>query len=147
MFDVFISYKSEERLEALHIKNFLQANGLECWMDQSQIQIGQDYERQISKVMPECRSLVLLISYASQNSKEVKLEYELAQKNNLQIFPVKIEDCKLSDYYDSKMRHTQIAKEFWKSEQEKQKILCSIVKSRFRCKLPLGAPGCCQGNA
>ena len=26
-------------------------------------------------------------------------------------------------------------------------IVVCIVKSEFRCKLPLGTPGCCLGNA
>lgn len=125
-YDVFISYKSEERPEALHIKNFLQANGVSCWMDQDQIKIGQDYEKVIAAIMPKCRAIVLLLSYASQQSKEVQIEYELARRNNALVFPIKIKDCDLTEYYDKEFRHTQVAKTYWNSEKEKQIVLCSI---------------------
>ena len=134
MYDVFISYKSEERGEAEYIRNYFQASGLTCWMDQQQIRVGQDYEKNIDEVMPECRALVLLLSYASQNSKEVKIEYELARKNGLPVFPVKIEDCKLTDYYAGEMKHTQIATNYWQSEKKKLTELNSIRDQIYEAK-------------
>ena len=72
MYDVFISYKSEERKEAIQVRDFLQANGLKCWMDQDQIKVGQDYKKEIEKYIPQCHAIIILISYISQKSKEVK---------------------------------------------------------------------------
>ena len=126
MVDVFISYKSEDRAEAQYIKIFLQASGLKCWMDQQKILVGQDYEKKIGEIMPQCRSIVLLLSNASQKSKEVKKEYELARRHGLLVFPVRIEDCKLSDYYDEELRHTQVENEYWESEIKKQIALGNI---------------------
>ena len=130
MYDVFISYKSEERKEAIQVRDFLQANGLNCWMDQDQIKVGQDYKKEIAKYMPQCHAIIILISYISQKSKEVKQEYELAVSYQKEVFPIMIEDCILEDYYYNSFKHTQVSKTYWKSEQEKQKIL-RIIRDRI----------------
>ena len=134
MYDVFISYKSEERKEAIQVRDFLQANGLNCWMDQDQIKVGQDYKKEIAKYMPQCHAIIILISYISQKSKEVKQEYELAVSYQKEVFPIMIEDCILEDYYYNSFKHTQVSKTYWKSEQEKQKILRIIRDSIYLLK-------------
>lgn len=112
MMDVFISYKSEDRKQAVHIKRVLSANGLTCWMDKEQIKIGEDYEKVIAEIMPQCCGMVLLLSDLSQQSKEVKIEFELAKKHKVKIFPIKIEECELTEYYDRELKHINIAMDY-----------------------------------
>lgn len=135
MMDIFISYKSEDRKHAVHVKRILSANGITCWMDQDQIKVGEDYEKKIAEIMPQCHGLVFLISDLSQKSKEVKIEYEMARKFNLAIFPIKIEECTLTEYYDRELKHTQIAVDYAVgNEQLKNAVLETIRDKVYEIK-------------
>ena len=137
--DLFISYKSEERDWAYEIMRFLASNGVTCWLDKEEIKIGENYEKEIAKIMPNCLGIILLLSEQSQQSVEVKVEYEMAKRLGLEIYPIKIDKSELTDYYKSELSHVQRESDYVSmSEQEKHTVLETIRDKVYQIKgLPI----------
>ena len=68
MYDVFISYKSEEAENAKWLKAVLEINGLSCWMAPDSIPGGSSYAQEIEQAIYDCGVLVLLLSEKAQKS-------------------------------------------------------------------------------
>jgi hypothetical protein len=89
---VFISYSSEDRPYADHIRTALLALGLEVWMDSDAILAGDRIASKIEDGLRGSDYFLLLISEASNNSiwvkREISRAFDLAQKKHLTLVPV-----------------------------------------------------------
>ncbi len=59
---VFISYASENRTAALHIKTALDQAGIDVWFDKSALKAGNDWNREIRANIRHCSFFIPLIS-------------------------------------------------------------------------------------
>ena len=59
---VFISYASEDRAAALHIKTALDQAGIDVWFDKSALKPGNDWNREIRANIRHCSFFIPLIS-------------------------------------------------------------------------------------
>ena len=75
MADVFMSYVSKERATAQHIAHALEASGFLVWWDRD-IRVGADFSAEIQREIAAAKSVVVLWSGASQQSKWVRDEAE-----------------------------------------------------------------------
>ena len=133
---VFISYKSEEKKEALQIRSFLEENEIECWMAPESIKAGEDYSKAIEDALNSCDALVLMLSKKSQQSFSIKNEVDIARSKGKIVVPYKIEECKLTNGFDFMLRNFQWVDGFKKGGQEKlaERLANSkIIKQTPKC--------------
>ena len=91
--EVFISHSVEEKDEeaANTIHDYLENNGIKCFMDKRNLIPGMPYPVQLTKAIRRSRVVVLVLSANSDNSENVLNEVSLARANKLRIIPVRIE--------------------------------------------------------
>jgi len=94
--DVFISYsaRNKETADALVAK--LESNNIRCWFAPRDILPGMNWSGSIVEAIEACPIFILVFSEASNQSKHVKREVELAVETEKIILPFRIEDVTLS---------------------------------------------------
>ena len=97
MKNVFISHSSKDKTIADVIVAALEQEGISVWIAPRDIPGGTDYGASIMKGLRECEVLVLVFSEASNTSKAVIREVQLAFNENKSIIPFRIEDVPVSD--------------------------------------------------
>lgn len=89
--DVFISYSSEDGEEAQRIREFLQTQGIRCWIDKKNLRFACQYDREIERAIRRSRIVVWLASRRSLASDYVKFEISTALNHNKPVGPVYLE--------------------------------------------------------
>ena len=85
--DVFISYKSEDKTQALWIKENLEANNVSCWMAPESIPGGSNYATEIADAMAQCRCVVVVFTEKTQTSMWGDKDIELALNMQKRVLP------------------------------------------------------------
>lgn len=73
-YDVFISYKSEDRPWAAKLYNDLQAKGLEPFIDYGRLEVGKKWEPQLATALRDSQHLVVVWSAEADRSSWVRKE-------------------------------------------------------------------------
>ena len=107
MHDVFISYSSKDSAITTALHDFLEANGIDCWMAPGSIPNGSNYAMEIPKAIRECRVFVLVLSNNAQNSSFVPKELDQAIKHKKTIMPFMLENVRLTDEFDFLLTQVQ----------------------------------------
>jgi hypothetical protein len=97
-----ISHSSRDGATASELCAALEARGLSCWIAPRNVTPGQDYAAEIVRGIERSAAMVLLVSSDSNVSAHVLREVEQAIKLRRPIFPLFLEDVRLSrrlDYY------------------------------------------------
>jgi len=97
---IFISYSTKDTQIASRIAGDLQKNNYDVWLDSWQIVVGDSITQEIEKGLDNARFLLVLISTNSLKSGWVEKEWKVklfdeAEKNNIIILPLKIDNCKI----------------------------------------------------
>ncbi len=69
-YSVFISYASEDKAAALRLRDHLEKAGLDVWLDESQLEAGDDYNNKIRRNIKKCSVFIPLISQATEQRTE-----------------------------------------------------------------------------
>jgi hypothetical protein len=85
---VFISYSSEDFELAQRFCRSLEQHGVGCWMAPRDIRAGQSYAAAIVAAIDAAEAFLLLLTAASNESKHVLRELELAQASECRVLPV-----------------------------------------------------------
>ena len=93
--DVFLSYKFEEKAEALAVKRALESAGLTCWMAPESISGGSSYADEIDGAIRGCSAFVLILSERAQSSPWIKKEIDVALNAGKLVLPFLIEEVRL----------------------------------------------------
>lgn len=93
MYDIFISYKREDRSKAHLLAEALAAHGLKVWWD-IELLPGDRFADEISAVIKKSRATIVLWSENSVKSDFVKAEASLALKNT-HLIPLRLDQCDL----------------------------------------------------
>ncbi len=96
----FISYKTDDLEEALWVKDQLSARGIPCWMAPDSIPGGSSYAQEIPRAIRSCFAFILILSEATQESKFVPKEIDLAINLGKPILPFMIENFELRDDFN-----------------------------------------------
>lgn len=96
---VFISYSSKEVDTAIKVCEFLENNGIACWMAPRNVVAGSNYASQIVSAIKACSVLVLLASENTNASGHVSNEVSLAFDNKCTIIPFKLQNFEFTDEY------------------------------------------------
>lgn len=100
--EVFISYASKDKKIADEVCNYLEHNGITCWIAPRNILPGTEYGEAIMIGIESCRIMVLIFSENSNASQHVLREVERAVSKNLPIIAYKISNtnpCKSMEYF------------------------------------------------
>ena len=112
---VFISYSSKEVDTAIKVCNYLENNGIGCWIAPRDIDAGSSYPTQIVAAIKKCEILILLASECTNGSGHVSNEVSLAFDNKKVIIPFKLEDFNFTDeflYYLGRKHWIEAHKDF-----------------------------------
>jgi hypothetical protein len=104
-YDTFISYSSKESVIATEICNYLESNGVSCWIAPRDIRPGYNYGSEIVLAIKACKIFVLVFTDNANRSDHVANEVDRAFNNKKIIIPFKTEEFELSstfEYYLSK---------------------------------------------
>ncbi|MEJ2406489.1 MAG: SUMF1/EgtB/PvdO family nonheme iron enzyme [Candidatus Thiodiazotropha sp.] len=88
---LFISYARDEANGAalvVRLQTWLEARGLPCWRDESDIKPGQSWPSHIPDALKRARAMICVINGAAKQSQWVKKEILLALKEDVPILPV-----------------------------------------------------------
>lgn len=105
---VFISYKSEEVIEANWVRKNLEANGISCWMAPTDIPGGNSYATVISNAIQNCIAFVLIFSRKAQSSQWIAKEVDMALKFRKTVLPFMLENCPLIDNFSYYLTDVQM---------------------------------------
>jgi TolB-like protein len=89
--DIFLSYNREDQAAARRFAEAFQAHGLDVWWDTA-LTPGEAYDQVTEKALREARAVVVLWSKKSVESRWVRAEATLADRNKT-LVPVMIEPC------------------------------------------------------
>ncbi len=89
---VFISYASKDTARATAVSELLEGHGISCWMAHRNIPPGVVWPAAISDAIDSASLMVLIISANANASKHIQREVEGADRRQLPVVPVRIED-------------------------------------------------------
>jgi len=97
MHDIFISYSHKDSRIATTVLSILEQNGIKCWIDYRDAEVGESYAASIVRAIKGCKYFVVLMSSASGASGHVLNEINSAVKACVTVIPFKIDDAEISD--------------------------------------------------
>ena len=101
---IFITHSSHDVKTATKIRDYLEANGVQCWMAPRDIPVGAEWAEAILNGIENASGMLLVFSSNSNDSPQVRREIERAIHNDLPVFPIRIENVvpsKAMEYYIS----------------------------------------------
>lgn len=99
MFDVFISHSSVDDKIAFAICKFLEKKGLKCWIAPRNVKGGTCYSREIMNGINDSQVFLLLYSSASNKSKHVISELDVAFNSEKAIIPFCLDSEEMSEEF------------------------------------------------
>ena len=89
----FISYSRSDQAFALRFAQDLKTAGVDVWVDQLDIPIGQNSDRSVEAAVRDCEGFVIILSPRSAASEHVADEVACALEDHKHIIPIFIEKC------------------------------------------------------
>jgi TIR domain len=87
---IFICFSSKDDAVARAVVQFLEAQGLKCWISVRDVRPGQNYQESIVLALEQAKSIVFLFSKSSNASAEIKKELSLAAALKMPVFPLRL---------------------------------------------------------
>lgn len=84
---IFISYSHQDKNYVHKLRNALQSEGFEVWID-DRIDYGDEWPMVIQERLDECQAFILIASENSYKSRWVQKEVARAQRINKAVFPL-----------------------------------------------------------
>ena len=92
---LFISYKRQEEEFARQLSQTLKARGLAVWIDVDEIHAGDDWQDTIQEGLDQSDILILIVTPAAMESKQVSNEWKYFNREEKLIIPVIRQNAKL----------------------------------------------------
>ena len=92
---IFVSYSSKDRPFALKFVKELQDLGVNVWMDQLGIKLGENWDNAIEDALENSNTFLLFISPTAVESQNVQDEVHFAIKEKKKLIPILIKECDL----------------------------------------------------
>ncbi|HVR25552.1 MAG TPA: toll/interleukin-1 receptor domain-containing protein [Candidatus Polarisedimenticolia bacterium] len=89
----FFSYSRADSVFALRLAEDLKVAGANVWIDQIDIQPGQEWDSAVEAAVTQAPQMLLILSPASVKSRNVRNEISFALEENKTILPVLYQDC------------------------------------------------------
>ena len=140
--DVFLSYKFEEKAEALAVKRALESAGLTCWMAPESISGGSSYADEIDGAIRGCSAFVLILSERAQSSPWIKKEIDVALNAGKLVLPFLIEEVRLQNAFSFYLSDVQQYRAYENREDALRSLIGRVraVSGKAGDAAPLPAP-------
>jgi hypothetical protein len=89
----FISYSRSDQAFALRFAQDVKTAGVDVWVDQLDIPIGQNWDRSVEAAVRDCKGFVIILSPRSAASEHVADEVACALEGDKHIIPILYEKC------------------------------------------------------
>ena len=99
MKQVFISYPSPSKEAAQEITDYLEKNGINCFIAPRDIEGGKTYASALMSALDECNLVLLVASEAINDSEHVLNEVDAIVNKKKPLLPVFIEKFEMKDEY------------------------------------------------
>ena len=99
MKQVFISYPSPSKAAAFEIMEYLEKNGVDCFIAPRDIEGGKTYASALMAALEECGLVILIASSAINESEHVLNEVDVVINKKKALLPVFIENFEMKDEY------------------------------------------------
>lgn len=126
MKQVFLSYSTIDILQTIELRDFLEKNGIDCWMGKRDIPPGGDYTVEITSAIDQCEVFVLVLTENAQNSQYVISEIECARSKKKRIIPYMLKDFPISESLEFHLRNRQRIHAYENKAKAEQTLLCAI---------------------
>jgi TolB-like protein/Flp pilus assembly protein TadD len=100
MSEIFISYSSHDRTQALALCELLRSSGVDVWIDTNSIEGATRWSKEIVEAINRCSTIAILLSEHSLQSKNVVKEIALAAEKDKQILPILLQDVILNSDFE-----------------------------------------------
>ncbi|MFI7742264.1 ATP-binding protein [Kocuria rhizosphaericola] len=104
---IFISHASSDALEAQRIVQFLEQEGIACWMAPRDVAPAMDYAEKITSAIAEASALILLYTEHAGKSAHCMREVELAQRQHIPVYPLRMDGAPLTEGYEYRLATVQ----------------------------------------
>jgi len=106
--DIFISHSSKDIIIATQIATDLNFCGVDVWLDQWELQIGQSLTEGIARAMDEAKFITILISENYNKTVWTKTEYKKAlsreqQEGRVVMLPLIVGEAIIPDFIEDKI--------------------------------------------
>lgn len=92
---IFVSYSSEDKPFALEFVKELQNFGVNVWIDQLGIKLGENWDNAIEEALESSNTFLLFISPSAVESQNVQDEVHIAIDRKKKFIPILIKQCDL----------------------------------------------------
>jgi len=92
---IFVSYSSKDRPFALGLVKELKKLGVNVWIDQLGIGLGENWDNAIEEALERSETFMLILSPTSVESPNVQDEVSIAINTQKKMVPILIKECKL----------------------------------------------------
>lgn len=96
-YDVFLSHSSKDKAVTDAVCNYLESQGISCWVAPRNVRLGESYATEIVRAITASRAVTLIFSSHANQSKAVQNELECAFSHGVTIFPLRVEDVPFSE--------------------------------------------------
>jgi TIR domain. len=93
--NIFISYSREDGEFALQLAADLRQVGVDLWIDQLDLRVGERWDKAIERALENCKCLLVVLSPSSIVSENVMDEVAFALEEGKQVLPVLYRTCKI----------------------------------------------------
>jgi hypothetical protein len=87
---IFICFSSKDEAAAREVVEFLELEGIKCWISLRDVPAGQNYQENIVQAIEGAEGIVFLFSGNSNASGEVKKELSIGASLDKPVFPLRL---------------------------------------------------------
>ena len=119
----FLSYSRTDSEFALRLSEDLKAAGAAIWLDQTDIDPGEEWDLAVERALLDCPRMLVILSPVSVVSPNVRDEISFALKKRKTIIPVLYQDCEIPFRLD-RIQHVDFRIDYARGLKGLLKILC-----------------------
>jgi hypothetical protein len=108
---VFFSYSRQDSEFALRLGKDLRAAGMNIWLDQIDIPLGERWDAAIETVLSRCSNILVILSPASVESTNVMDEVSYALEEQKRVIPILLKDCEIP-FRLRRLQHTDFRADY-----------------------------------
>ena len=94
---VFISHAKEDQAKAIQICDFLESQGIPCWISHRDILAGVDWSKAIMEGIRGANVLLLIFTSSANDSPHILREVQIALEKGLKLIPLRLDNIEPSE--------------------------------------------------
>lgn len=126
-YDVFISYSPNDKEIVQRVTNFLEANGIRCWLDYRDIRVGEEWAKTLINAIRTSTVVIAIFSEHYNNSPSCENEIAFAARWSKPIIPIIIDNFDNSEL--SGVFEYYLTKGNWISVSQDKEWQSNLIKT------------------